>query len=104
MNTQGEEVHFETEKARAAASPNIVRWILAISLLAAIVLLSAIWIFGASTTNPPTESVEATKTALAQTDQEDTGNLGNLDNAATPNKDHLQNGLEVINNDDQKAQ
>ncbi len=48
MERQGEEVHFETDEARGASTPNIVRWILGISLFAAIALLSAIWIFGAA--------------------------------------------------------
>jgi hypothetical protein len=51
MRKEGDEAHFETDEARGATSPNIVRWVLAISLLAAIVLLSAIWIFGAYNTN-----------------------------------------------------
>ena len=104
MPTPSDEAHFETDKARGASSPNIVRWVLAISLLAAIILLSGIWIFGASTTNPPSEKVEATKNALAQTDQNDTGNMGNLNNADTPSDVHLQNGLEVISNDDKKGE
>ncbi len=49
MERQGDEVHLETDEARAASSPNIVRWVLAISLFAAIALLSVIWITGAAT-------------------------------------------------------
>ena len=49
MERQGDEVHIETDEARGASSPNIVRWILAISLFAAIALLSVIWITGAAT-------------------------------------------------------
>lgn len=43
------EPHFETDAARGASSPNIVRWILLVSLFAAIALLSIIWITGAAT-------------------------------------------------------
>lgn len=49
MQREGDEVHVETDEARGASSPNIVRWVLTISLLAAILALSAIWIFGAAT-------------------------------------------------------
>jgi predicted outer membrane lipoprotein len=49
MERQGDEVHIETDEARGASSPNIVRWILGISLFAAIALLSVIWITGAAT-------------------------------------------------------
>ena len=47
MEQQGDEVHAETDGARAGSTPNIVRWILIISLLLAIVLLSITWITGA---------------------------------------------------------
>jgi len=55
MERKGDEIHVETDEARAASTPNVVRWVLATSLLAAIVLLSAIWIFGALTADdgPP---------------------------------------------------
>jgi hypothetical protein len=43
------EPHFETDAARGASTPNIVRWVLLVSLFAAIVLLSIVWITGAAT-------------------------------------------------------
>ena len=49
MERQGDEVHLETDEARGASTPNIVRWVLGISLFAAIALLSVIWIAGAAT-------------------------------------------------------
>jgi hypothetical protein len=49
MDGDGNEPHFETDAARGASSPNIVRWILIVSLFAAIALLSIIWITGAAT-------------------------------------------------------
>ena len=49
MQREGDETHFETDEARGASSPNIVRWVLGISLFAAIALLSVIWIAGAAT-------------------------------------------------------
>ena len=45
----GNEPHFETDAARGASTPNIVRWILLVSLFAAIALLSIVWITGAAT-------------------------------------------------------
>ena len=48
MERQGDEVHLETDEARGASTPNIVRWVLGISLFAAIALLSVIWISGAA--------------------------------------------------------
>jgi hypothetical protein len=49
MRMDGDEPHFETDAARGASTPNIVRWILLVSLFAAIALLSIIWITGAAT-------------------------------------------------------
>jgi len=49
MDGNENEPHFETDAARGASSPNIVRWILLVSLFAAIALLSIIWITGAAT-------------------------------------------------------
>ena len=49
MERQGDEVHIETDEARGASTPNIVRWILLVSLFAAIALLSIVWITGAAT-------------------------------------------------------
>jgi len=60
MHTEGEEVHAEGDEARAGSTPNIVRWVLAISLLAAIVLLSAIWILGAATTDKEDRAAHVT--------------------------------------------
>ena len=51
MQRHGDETHFETDEARGASSPNIVRWVLGISLFAAIALLSVIWMTGAATQN-----------------------------------------------------
>jgi hypothetical protein len=47
MASDPTEIHAETDAARAGSTPNVVRWILAISLLAVIVLLSIVWITGA---------------------------------------------------------
>ena len=51
MDGDENEPHFETDAARGASTPNIVRWILLVSLFAAIALLSIIWITGAATQN-----------------------------------------------------
>ncbi|QZP08880.1 hypothetical protein [Caenibius sp. WL] len=47
MERHGDEVHVETDEARGGATPHIVRWVLGISLILAIVLLSMTWITGA---------------------------------------------------------
>ena len=45
-------IHRTAEQARGGSTPNIMRWVLCFSLLAAIVALSSIWIFGAATNEP----------------------------------------------------
>ncbi len=47
MERQGDETHLNTDEARGGESTGVMRWVLAVSLLLAIALLSAIWIFGA---------------------------------------------------------
>ena len=41
------EVHIDEEDAQGGSKEGVVRWVLLISLLAAILLLSIIWIVGA---------------------------------------------------------
>ncbi len=41
------EVHIEEEDAQGGSKEGVVRWVLLISILAAILLLSIIWIVGA---------------------------------------------------------
>lgn len=48
MAGEEDEVHKETDEARGGSTPRVVRWILGISMVGAIVLLSAIWIIGAA--------------------------------------------------------
>lgn len=48
MERQGDEVHIPTDEARGASTPHIVRYVLLISLVLAIAILSAIWMIGAA--------------------------------------------------------
>ncbi len=49
MERQGDEVHVSQEEASGGSRPHVVRYVLAVSLLLVVVLLSAIWIFGSVT-------------------------------------------------------
>jgi hypothetical protein len=49
MERDGDEIHLTEREASGGEQPHIVRWVLGISLLLAIGLLSAIWIIGALT-------------------------------------------------------
>jgi hypothetical protein len=49
MHRDGDEVHLSEEEASAASKPHIVRYVLGVSLLLAVFLMSAIWIIGSIT-------------------------------------------------------
>lgn len=49
MHNEGEEIHVDTEEARAGESTGVMRYVLAISLLLAIIALSVVWIIPAVT-------------------------------------------------------
>lgn len=59
MRQDGDEIHVDVNEARGASTPNVTRWVLSISLLAVIILLSAIWIIGAWSSDQHTQSVGA---------------------------------------------
>ena len=46
MERQGDELHVSEEEASGGVQPHIVRYVLGVSLLLVVVLMSAIWILG----------------------------------------------------------
>lgn len=86
---QDAEVHVDTDAARAGSTPNTVRWILAISLFAAIALLSAIWIGGALTQGDVEKEASVSAKIAEREDEsgvtpnEDTGDFVTPEAAAT---------------------
>lgn len=50
MERRGDEVHVETDEARGASTPHIVRYVLFFSFFLAIVALTIIWVTGAIAT------------------------------------------------------
>ena len=49
MERQGEEVHVSQEEASGGVQPHIVRYVLGVSLLLIVMLMSLIWILGSVT-------------------------------------------------------
>jgi hypothetical protein len=47
MERPEREVHVETDQARGGSTPNVVRWVLGISLLLAIIAMTLVWIIPA---------------------------------------------------------
>jgi hypothetical protein len=81
MRMNGDEPHFETDAARGASTPNIVRWILLVSLFAAIALLSIIWITGAATQSEEESTVS--HEVRNRADIEDTDSIVEVDELET---------------------
>lgn len=82
MDNDDTQLHAETDAARAGSTPHIVRWILAISLLAAIVLLSAVWISGALTQGDVEK--EANISARIAEEQRESGPAGDTEEIEAP--------------------
>ena len=47
MERRGDEVHIETDEARAGENSGVLRWVLGISLTLAVIAMSAVWIIPA---------------------------------------------------------
>ena len=86
MQTNGEHIETEVDRARAGSTPNIVRWVLGISLLAVIVLLTAIWVIGAWSSDQNSQTADAQVRAAHESGQNDANVSDHADqmNAATP--------------------
>lgn len=63
MQSRGRQVHIEQDEARAGSTPRVVRYVLLISIVLAILALSAIWITGAL--NSPRDTGAAADTHQA---------------------------------------
>lgn len=68
MQRDGDEVHVETDEARGGESTGVMRWVLGVSLFLAIILLSAIWMFGAATQDDVESEITASGTEAAMAD------------------------------------
>ena len=75
MDGNDTRLHAETDAARAGSTPHIVRWILAISLLAAIVLLSIVWITGAMTQGDVEQEASVSERIAEQERDTDTDSI-----------------------------
>ncbi len=70
METRGPEVHLDKQEARSGETSNVVRYVLLISLVLAIVAMTAIWLTGAFTAPDDTGGTADTHKAVSeQTDQ-----------------------------------
>ncbi|GMM92638.1 hypothetical protein [Qipengyuania sp. MTN3-11] len=70
MHTDGEEVHVSETEASGGSKEGVVRWVLIFGTILAILLLSAIWIFGAASQGDVEE--EATVSGSIQSAEDET--------------------------------
>ena len=49
MERDGEEIHVSQEEASGGVQPHIVRYVLGVSLILVVILMSIIWIVGSVT-------------------------------------------------------
>ncbi len=49
MHIEGEEIHVNEAEASGGSKEGVVRWVLGVSLLAAVIVMSAMWIIPAMT-------------------------------------------------------
>lgn len=56
MERHGDQVEVTTDEARGGSTPNIVRYVLLISLFLAAAAMTIVWVTGAATTDDPIRS------------------------------------------------
>ncbi|GGC31719.1 hypothetical protein GCM10011371_18970 [Novosphingobium marinum] len=71
MERKGDEVHVSEDEARSGSTPHIVRYVLIISLVLAILALSAIWITGALTSADETGGFNDTERAAQEAEMQE---------------------------------
>ena len=96
----GEEIHIDDDDASGGEKTGVMRWVLAISLLGAVVLMSIIWMTGALSQ----DETESQTTVSAKQDQVDAGD--NTDGIAVGeeqsdigNETRIEDGVSVIENE-----
>ena len=75
MQDDSRTIHRTVDEARGGESPNIVRWVLGISLSAAIIALSVIWITGAVSQNDTEDEANVANRQLEQQDGPSTDSI-----------------------------
>jgi hypothetical protein len=90
MAGEGDEGHFETDGARGGSTPHIVRWILGISLVAAIVLLSIVWMTGAAMQGDIEEEAEVSN--IVRDTEQRTQSGSDIDGVVIEGTDELDTG------------
>ncbi|WP_340588896.1 hypothetical protein [Erythrobacter alti] len=86
---EGDEIHIDDDEASAGEKSGHMRWVLGLSLVAALAFMSIIWITGALSQGDTEE--EATKSAVLE-DAQDDGD--DTDSILMEAGDEFENGIE----------
>lgn len=66
MQSDGNKTEVTDVEARAGSKEGVVRWVLIIGTLLAVILLSAIWIFGAASQDPADSQINVSDRIQAE--------------------------------------
>ena len=99
MENRDGEIHMETDEARGASTPGIVRWVLGIGLLLAIIGMSLAWIIPAATRGPETMPSQNARNAEATAPDRGT----DTDSVITPEQANPDAARQQTNTKDEGA-
>ena len=98
---QGDEIHIEDDAASGGSKEGVVRWVLLISIVLAIVILSVIWMTGALTQDETESEVNVTNREAQMDDGDSTDSIimeeGQDDLEGQGTK--MEDGVSVIENE-----
>ena len=92
------EVHIEDDDASAGEKSGHMRWVLGVSLVLVVVLLSAVWMFGAATQGDDEDEVSVSNKINEAGDAEATDGII-TDEQVDGDDAQMQDGVSVIEND-----
>ena len=101
MENQGNEIHIDADEARGGSTNNVVRWVLGISVLLAIGILSVILITGAATQGERESAGTAVESRIDQDAVGDTDGVlinGGDDGQSIGSESENVDGVEIIEN------
>lgn len=75
MHKEGDEVHVDDTEASGGSKEGVVRWVLGISLLAAIVVMSLVWIVPALTNEESDDYANVSDQLRAEDDGDSTDSI-----------------------------
>ena len=101
MEREGNEVHVDTDEARGGSESNVVRYVLIISVVLAIVVLSIIWTTGALSQGDEESRIVQEETTMQEDSVGDTDGVL-VDEASTTDdigsETQTTDGVETIEN------